>query len=244
MRILAKVSYNGTHYFGWQKQPNEISVQEVIEKVISQFFDSEISIYASGRTDAGVHAKGQYFHFDVKRDNIDLDRALYSLNRMLPDDIRILSFKEVDPGFHARFNVKSKTYVYAIELASKDPFNNDFCYVYPYPFNEESFKNALTHFIGKHCYKNFTSKEEDEDNFVREIYSIEVEKKDNFYYVNLKANGFMRYMIRFIIGAALDVMNGKYSVQDIDDSLKEDAPRKIFSTKAPANGLTLEDVEY
>lgn len=244
MRILATVSYKGTNYYGWQKQPNQITIQETIETVFSQYFNEPISVVASGRTDAGVHAIGQRFHFDVNRDNIDLSRALYSLNRMLPVDIKLENFQEVDSDFHARFDVKTKTYAYSISNVSKDPFFNDIHFIYPYPFDEETFSDALTHFIGVHNFKNFTSKEEDEDNFVRDIKSIVVEKTDLIYQVRLKGTGFMRYMIRFIIGAALDVMNGKYTVEDIDNALKDDSPRHIFSSKAPACGLFLLDVEY
>ena len=244
MRILAIVSYKGTNYYGWQKQPNQITVQETIETVLSTYFNEMISIVGSGRTDAGVHAIGQRFHFDVSKESLDFEKTMYSLNRMLPNDIKIVDLERVDSDFHARYNAKTKTYIYSLETVSKDVFFNDMHYVYPYPFDEEVFSDALTHFIGVHNFKNFTSKEEDEDNFVREIKSIVVENADNLYHIKLKGTGFMRYMIRFIIGAALDVMNGKYSVEDIDNALKDDAPRKIFSSKAPACGLFLYEVEY
>ena len=95
MRILAVVSYKGTNYAGWQKQPNALGVQEVIEKELSKFFNTEITIYGAGRTDAGVHAYGQTFHFDVDVDELDIDRLIYSMNKMLPDDIKIVDMEEV-----------------------------------------------------------------------------------------------------------------------------------------------------
>ena len=101
MRVLGKVSYKGTNYFGWQKQNFYTTVQETIETVLSQILNGPINIYGSGRTDAGVHAKGQTFHFDLNKD-FDLDRLLYSVNCLLPEDIYINSFTPVDDGFHAR----------------------------------------------------------------------------------------------------------------------------------------------
>ena len=96
MRILSVVSYKGTNYAGWQKQPNALGIQEVIEKELSKFFNTEITIYGAGRTDAGVHAYGQTFHFDVDIDELDIDRLIYSMNKMLPDDIKIIDMEEVD----------------------------------------------------------------------------------------------------------------------------------------------------
>lgn len=244
MRILGTVSYKGTNYAGWQKQPNVISVQQEIESQLSRFFNQEINIYGAGRTDAGVHAFGQRFHFDIDTDVLDIDRLLYSINRMLPDDIKIIDFEEVDDDFHARYSAVSKTYAYSIILSAKEPFFYDTAYLYPKPLDVELLKEALNKFIGSHNFKNFTSKEEDEQGFVRNIFSIEVESNESAVYILFNGNGFMRYMIRFIVGCALDVANGKYSLDLIDDLLDENSDRHIISSKAPACGLTLINVEY
>ena len=244
MRLLAKVKYKGTNYAGWQRQPNVLSIQEVIENELSKYFNTEITIYGAGRTDAGVHAFGQRFHFDVDVSDLDIDRLLYSINRMLPDDIQIDDIEQVDDDFHARYNAKSKTYNYLISFESKSPFFYETCYLYPKKFDFEKFKSALNHFLGKHNFKNFTSKEEDQDNFVREIYCIDAFKDDELISVTLKGSGFMRYMIRFIIGYAIDVASNKYDEESIDDLLEEDSERHIVSSKAPAQGLILVNVEY
>ena len=244
MRILAIVKYKGTHYAGWQRQPNVISIQEVIEKELSKYFNREITIYGAGRTDAGVHALGQRFHFDVDVTELDIDRLLYSLNKMLPDDISIEDMEEVDSDFHARYSAKAKIYNYLISFEAKSPFFYETCYLCPKKFDVELFKEAMNLFIGKHNFKNFTSKEEDKDNFVREIYSIECELGEEGVIVVLKGNGFMRYMIRFIIGYSLDVASNKYPLESIDELLDEDSPREIVSSKAPSSGLTLLGVEY
>ena len=244
MRILSVVSYKGTNYAGWQRQPNVLSVQEVIEKELSKFFNREITIFGAGRTDAGVHAYGQTFHFDVDIDELDIDRLIYSMNKMLPDDIKIIDMEEVDDSMHARYSAKGKYYSYTILLESKDPFWYDKAYLFPGEFDKDLFKDALTKFIGKHNFKNFTSKEEDKDNFVREIFNIETQTNDFMVHVILYGDGFMRYMIRYIIGYALDVACGRYPLESIDELLDDNSDRHIVSSKAPACGLALISVEY
>ena len=244
MRLLAKVRYKGTRYAGWQRQPNVLSIQEVIETELSKYFNTPIVIFGAGRTDAGVHAFGQRFHFDVELDDVDLDRLIYSLNRMLPDDIQIDDIEQVEEDFHARYNAKSKTYNYLISFESKSPFFYETCYLFPKGFDFDLFKNALDHFVGKHNFKNFTSKEEDKDNFIRDIYMIDAYKDDELVSITLKGNGFMRYMIRFIIGYSIDVALGKYNEESIDELLDDNSERHIVSSKAPAQGLILVNVEY
>ena len=243
MRVLGVCSYKGTNYYGWQKQVGFVSVQSTIEEVISKVYDSPITITGSGRTDAGVHALRQYFHFDTEKEK-DLKQLAYALNKMLPEDIKILSIEKAADDFHARYNAKRKIYEYRIVLKNKDPFQDQLAYVYPMDFDFDLFKSALDKFVGKHNYQDFTSKEEDEGRFVREIYEINVDKKDNNISVVFEGNGFMRYQIRNMIGAALNVANKKESLDFIDYHLKEDKPREIISYKAPANGLYLVDVLY
>ena len=137
MRILALVSYNGTNYQGWQKQPNGITVQETIEKELSRIFNREVKIYGSGRTDAGVHALGQTFHFDIDVDMIDLDRLIYSLNSLLPPDIKIENMEEVEEDFHARYSAVEKVYSYSIILQSKNPLFYQIMYTCPYDLDLE-----------------------------------------------------------------------------------------------------------
>ena len=243
MRVLGVCSYKGTNYYGWQKQVGFVSVQSTIEEVLSKVYDSPISITGSGRTDAGVHSLRQYFHFDTEKEK-DLKKLAYALNKMLPEDIKIISFEKVSDDFHARYNAKRKIYEYRIVLKNKDPFQDQLACIYPMEFDFDLFKKALDKFVGKHNYQDFTSKEEDEGGFVREIYEIKVDKKDNNISVVFEGNGFMRYQIRNMIGAALNVANKKENLDFIDYHLKEDKNREIISYKAPANGLYLVDVLY
>ena len=242
MKVLGICSYKGTNYYGWQKQVGFISVQEKIEECLSKVYDTTINIQGSGRTDAGVHALKQYFHFVVDKEK-DLKQLAYSLNKMLPDDIKIISFEKVDDDFHARYNAKEKIYEYRILLTNKDPLSFDLAYIYPMELDIEPFKQALNKFVGTHNYQDFTSKEEDESNFVRNIYSIDVIKENDLVRIVFKGNGFMRYQIRNMIGAAINVANGKEKLEFIDKHL-DSKNREIIAYKAPASGLYLMDVIY
>ena len=245
MRILAVTSYNGTNYQGWQKQPNGNTIQDEIEKVLSQYFNRPISIYGAGRTDAGVHAEGQRFHFDVDTKDVDLDRLLYSINSMLPKDIKIEDFEQVEDDFHSRFDAKEKVYVYTIYLGSKDVFFYPIMWMVPDKLDIELLKKCLTHFKGKHNFRNFTSKEEDEDGFVRTIYEIRVDQTtEKVINIVFRGNGFMRYTIRFIVGVAVECAKGNIKEEEVIDLLSLDGERRIVSSKAPANGLLLADVIY
>ena len=244
MRIKAVVRYKGSHYHGWQKQVGDKTIQGEIEEVLSKILDKETCIFASGRTDAGVHALGQVFHFNINKEDLNLDRLKYSMNMMLSDDIEILSLEKVDDKFHARFQVKVKTYMYKILLSSKDPFLYEGMYVCPYPLDVNLLKEALNKFVGKHDFRSLTSKEEDdEQDFIREIYNIDFKDESNQIEITFVGNGFMRYMIRYMVGVALAVAEHKENISFIDEILDK-KERHIVSYKAPAEGLYLIKVEY
>lgn len=242
MRILGVVSYVGTSYHGWQKQVGDNSVQEEIEKVLSQILNTPISIYGSGRTDAGVHALGQTFHFDVFKE-IDINRLRYSLNMLLPSSIYIKSLKIVDDAFHARFSALGKHYRYSLYLNERVPFLDGRALFYPYEFDLDLFKKALDKFKGKHNYQDFTSKEEDNDGFIRTIKSIDVSTTDKLINIDIIGDGFMRYMIRDIIGTSLAIASKKEELNYIDDHLDQ-KNRNIVSYKSEASGLYLVEVYY
>ena len=246
MRIFGNVCYDGTAYQGWQRQSEAPSIQEEIEKVLSQILNTKIVIYGSGRTDAGVHAFGQTFHFDIDKDEIGLNRLKYSVNRLLPEDIKINSFQEVPNDFHARFSAKGKVYRYVIRFGERNPFLRNYEYNLFAKVEFEPFVDAIKMFEGKHNFQDFNSKPEDENNFVREIKAIDVfyNEKEESITVEFKGDGFMRYMIRDMIGTALAVASGKEDMSFIEYHLREDKEREIVSYKAPASGLFLKEVIY
>ena len=243
MKILGICSYKGTNYYGWQKQVGFVSVQSKIEEVLSQIYDTAITITGSGRTDAGVHAKKQYFHFVVEKEK-DLKQLAYAMNKMLPEDIHILSLEKVADDFHARYNAKRKIYEYDILLKNKEVFNYDLAYLYPMDLDIDLLKEALKLFEGEHNYQDFTSKQEDEGNFIRTVYSIEVNQDKDLIKIRFEGNGFMRYQIRNMVGSAIAIANKKEDISFIKYHLDGDKKREIIAYKAPAVGLYLVDVIY
>ena len=245
MRYLAVVSYRGTGFCGWQKQTVSKlpSIEETIEKVISKILSCDAKIYGSGRTDAGVHALGQTFHFDSAKE-LDADRFVHSLNELLPDDIRILSIQKVSDDFHARFNAKSKTYIYKIRNKKvSNPFSSDLEYTLGQKLDVEKMVEASKLFIGEHNFQNFTSKEEDEQKFSRNLGDITIKCDKNDIEISLTGDGFMRYMVRMIVGNLIQVGLGKMTAKDIQEAL-ENPVRKPSSFKAQAYGLYLKEVKY
>lgn len=245
MRYLAVVQYKGTPYCGWQKQTVSKlpSVQEEIERVLSRILNSGIKIYGSGRTDAGVHALGQTFHFDTEKE-LDSYRFCHSFNELAPTGIVLLSISKVKEDFHARFNAISKTYLYKI-LNDKqpDPFNENLVYQLKQPLDVDAMIEAAKTFVGEHNFQNFTSKEDDEQNFVRTIHSIEVVKKDKIIEITLTGDGFMRYMVRMIVGNLIQIGLGKMTKEEVIANLKNPV-RRPSSYKAPSDGLYLKEVLY
>ena len=244
-RILMEVEYIGSSYFGWQKQIKEISVQSVIEGVLSKILNTDIHIYGSGRTDAGVHAYGQTFHFDIEKENVDINQLMYSTNCLLPKDIRIKNAKFVVSDFHARISAKSKIYEYNIHIGKSDVFTYPYVEEILVPFNINKFNEALSYFKGEHDFKNFTSKEDEEGfSFVREIYDIKVVNNDNKIKILLHGNGFMRYMIRYIIGTCIAYAKGQIDLDFIISRINCVGERQITCYKASSKGLFLKEVIY
>lgn len=245
MKIFAIVTYKGSNYQGWAKQKNAPTIQSSIEDVLSKIFNCEITIYASGRTDAGVHALGQTFHFEVTHLNVNLKRLKYSVNLMLPNDIQIISFKKVGDAFHARYSAKKKIYKYVLSLGEKSPFHFDTSYYPLVKINKSILKKSLKLFVGKHNYQDFTSKEEDENGFIREIYSISIKtiKNTDQIVIRFVGDGFMRYQIRYIVGTCLEIAKGNEKIDFISKHL-DSISRHIISYKAAPNGLYLVCVKY
>lgn len=242
MKILAKVAYKGTNYQGWQKQVNAPTIQEEIEKVLSKILNAEAVIYGAGRTDTGVHAKNQTFHFVTEKD-VDVDKLRYSVNCLLPKDIHVNSMEVVADDFHARYSATGKHYTYTIVTGENNPFDNEFVLTYLKDFDTKAFIKAFEPFNGEHNFQDFTSKEEDEDGFRRQV-SISTEVEGNKIVVHFVGNGFMRYQIRFMVGAAIAVAEKRIDMAYIEEHLKETKEREIIAYKAPGEGLVLEEVLY
>lgn len=246
MRIFCIVSYKGTNYSGWEKQVGQLGIQEVIEKAISKILNQEINIYASGRTDAGVHARGQTFHFDVDECKYEPLDLMYRINCLLPDDIKIHQLKFLQNNeFHARFDAKNKEYHYVLKLEAKDPFSYEFAWLLKTDeFDKKLFKQAIKLFEGEHNFINFTSKEEDKDNFQRTIYHADVIDRADELEVVFVGSGFMRYQIRFMVGTAVEVAMKKEPIEYVENKLNNTNIRSIVPYKGQPQGLVLVKVTY
>lgn len=245
MRYLAVIKYKGTNYCGWQSQVESKlpSIQGEIERVLSKLLNTDIKVYASGRTDAGVHALGQTFHFDSPKE-IDPYKFIHGFNELTPADLVLLSLEKVSDDFHARFKAKSKTYLYKIEFDKvANPFNDGLTLQLKSPLDIGKMKEASKVFVGEHNFMNFTSKEVDDSNYVRFIESISFIENKNILEIRFTGNGFMRYMVRMLVGALIQVGLAKLSKEDVEKILNNN-DRKVCSYKAPADGLYLEKVSY
>ena len=249
MNICLVFSYNGIKFFGYQKQPNKRTVQEEIESCLSRLFNEEIKIYASGRTDAKVHAIRQYANFFIDEEKLkfDLENLKYRLNKMLPNDIYVHQVLKKDLEFNARFAAILKIYEYKFTFKNNhDVFKNGLIA----EINEanELDINLLNEvkqlFIGTHSFKNFTSKVEDKNDFVRTIYDIDFKDNgDNTYSLIFKGNGFMMYQVRMMCANIIMTAIGKINIEEVKELLKK-KERTITNYCYPPEGLYLVDVKY
>ncbi|HOJ45090.1 MAG TPA: tRNA pseudouridine(38-40) synthase TruA [Bacilli bacterium] len=242
MRVLGIVAYDGTNYNGWQRQPDEPSIQGEIERVLSQILDTHIEVYGSGRTDRGVHAKGQTFHFDIDKP-FDLNKLLIGFNSLVNKDIRLLKLKRIKHDFHARYNAKGKVYYYLINNGEYSPFDRQYCMQIRAQLDIAAMTNATRLFIGTHNFQDFTTKDEDKEGYVRTINDISIKTKGKLIRIDINGSGFMTYMIRFIVGTLIAIGNGKENELFIKRHL-DSASRDVISYKAEPQGLYLYRVIY
>ncbi|MEF2969024.1 tRNA pseudouridine(38-40) synthase TruA [Paenibacillus sp. M1] len=250
--LLMTISYDGTAYFGFQTQPGGNTVQDRLEDAIRQLTGEEVKIHGSGRTDAGVHARRQTFHF-VTSSQIPVERWRHALNGRLPSDIRITDVVEVPLEFHSRRSAKRKTYRYSINGNRVfDVFNYPYQLHHPGALNIEAMHEGLAHLIGTHDYTSFASRHSTKQSHVRTIYEawIEVEKgtgagshEQGIIHIYLTGNGFLQHMVRIIVGTLLQVGEGKRRPDDMKTILEAKDRSKAGPT-AESKGLMLWEVEY
>lgn len=246
MRFLITFSYDGSKYNGYQKQPNGLTIQNRLEDVLTSINSgNQVSVVASGRTDAGVHALNQKAHFDldIKITPENLKRAL---NSLLPDDIYVKDACVVSQDFHARFDVKAKEYIYKINMGEYNPIEKDYIYQYCKRLDVVEIERALKYLEGTHDFKSFTSGDDVRDNYVRTIIQtnlIRDLRNVNMITITFMGTGFMRYMVRNLVGTLIQIGEGKYKSTDIIDILDAHDRRKAGMC-VDACGLYLKDVFY
>jgi len=242
-RYLATVSYDGTAYQGWQTQPTGQTIQDIITAKLAQILNQpDLKIEGSGRTDAGVHAYGQTFHFSVDK-NLDTGQCIYALNCLLPLDIHINSMKLVDDQFHARMSATGKHYRYVIGTGASNPFLYRYRDELKQQLDIDALQCALNYFIGKHNFQSFTTKTEDFQLFERTITQATLTQKEEEIIIDFFGTGFMRYQVRMMVGILIEIGLNKISPNKVKELL--DYPHHPpVAYKAPACGLFLMEVFY
>lgn len=243
MRYKCTVSYVGNHYEGWQSQTKGTSIQEKIEQAIEHITQKHITITASGRTDAGVSAREQVFMFDTDR-VMDPRKWMGAINAYLPDDIHILNIEQKDNIFHSRYNVRYKKYTYRINNGMYDVFTKDHAYQYSVPLDYHKMEECIHVFEGTHDFTSFNSSSLEEYPIqVRSIYKVECTKENDMISLTFIGKGFLRYQVRMMVAAIIDVGRGKKTIEEVKKMLEEKS-RTVKRHNAPACGLTLEHVDY
>lgn len=240
MRYLVNISYDGTNFYGFQIQNDVRTVEGELTNVISKILNEDIKIVGCSRTDRGVHANSFYFHFDSSKD-LDLEKLKYSINSLINEDIIINNIYKVSEDFHARYSVIDKEYLYIINK-NKDIFNRNYELFYDKEIDIDKLKEASKYLIGEKDFRSFTS-DTLKDNTVRKINYINIIEKDSKVYIYINANGFLRYMVRNIIGLFLEINEGKKKIEDIQNII-DSKDRTKLGLCAPAKGLYLNKVNY
>lgn len=242
MRYLMTVSYDGSKFFGYQKQPNVKTVQEELESALTKINNKKVNISASGRTDALVHALNQKIHFDLDI-NITSEKLKKALNSLVDNSIYIKDIKSVNDDFHARFDVKKKEYIYKINTGEYNPLEKDYVFQYNKELNINNMKKALKLLEGTHDFKSFTKANNNKDNYVRTIYKTSLKKDGNLIIITFIGSGFLRYMVRNMVGILIEIGEGKKDYQNITDILAAKDRCKAGITAHP-EGLYLSNVLY
>jgi tRNA pseudouridine38-40 synthase len=244
-RIRITLAYDGTDFHGWQVQPGLPTIQGVLEEVIGGMEGRPVHVAGSGRTDAGVHALAQVAAFTIANP-IPVPNLQRAVNRLLPPAIRVTDATETRLGFHPRFDAVAKTYRYVLFRSPVcPPFQWRYVHHHPYPLDEEAMKNAARIFEGEHDFTAFAAadnRDEEEKSRVRRIFRSELIRAGDALIYTVTGSGFLKHMVRNIVGTLLEAGRGNVRGAAIHD-LFCDASHKAGPT-APAKGLTLESVMY
>lgn len=246
MRYLITFAYDGSEYSGYQKQPKHKTIQSEIEKALKKINgDKKVDIHGSSRTDALVHALNQKAHFDIDLE-ISLDKFKFALNGMIPDDIYIKKLEIVSDDFHARFDVKAKEYIYEINMGEYNPIEKKHVYQYNKRLDIVEMERALKYLEGTHDFKSFSKADEDKEDYTRTIVQanlIRDFKNVNIVKLSFLGTGFLRYMVRNMVGTLIEIGEGKRKSEEIINIIKAKDRRKAGRT-APPEGLYLKDIFY
>lgn len=235
------IEYDGTNFNGWQFQPHHRSVQGELQRAVKQISSEEITVEGAGRTDSGVHARGQVGNFKIEKD-IDLPELMKGLNAVLPDDVRVKSINEVDMNFHSRFSAKERRYKYYM-VQYPISVGRQYCWYYPHELDFDIMKSACSLLIGQKSFRSFCLTRAEVNHYICDIQKAEWREESGVKTFEIHANRFLHNMVRTIVGTFVNLGRGRITYNDLVDILeKED--RRAAGFSAPAEGLFLEEVVY
>lgn len=242
-RYFIELAYLGTRYNGWQIQPNGITVQSELEKALSTILKEDIISTGAGRTDTGVHASFFVAHFDSSKKNLNWDQQLlFSLNEILPNDIAVKEIVSVTPDAHARFSAISRTYQYHISRA-KNPFNIETAWLYKGNLDLDKIKLATDQLMAYSDFSSFCKIGSDNKSNICKLFLASWEEKENQLVFTIRADRFLRNMVRAIVGTLIEVGRGRIT-QDEFGEIIESRNRSAAGPSAPPEGLILTNIEY
>jgi len=242
-KYLLIIEYEGTAYHGWQLQSNAVTVQEVLEKKLSKIINTPTTVLSSGRTDAGVHAEGMPAHF-VTKSKMSTRELQLALNSLLPHDISIREVREVPMSFNARGSAKSKLYRYTIlNRGYPSALNFRRSWFIPHELDVPAMQRAAKYLLGNHDFTSFRAGNCNAKTPVRTLDRVEIIQQDGFLLCEFKAKGFLKHMVRNLVGTLVYVGKKKFSAEQVKTIL-EARDRKVAGPTAPAHGLCLIKVEY
>ena len=241
--IALTLMYDGSNYFGYQRQRGFITIQQMMEEALSKITKENITVSGCGRTDSKVHALNYVLSFKTNSD-MPVDKFPVALNSILPHDISVLDAKQVPDDFDGRFSVKRKTYIYKIHNSEKrNPFLKNYACWYKYKLDIDKMKKAAEYIVGTHDFKCFCASGAQVKTTVRTIYSLELTKNGDEIEFSVTSNGFLYNMVRIIAGTLMYVGGGKMEADDVK-TIIESGDRTLAGITAPPEGLYLKSVEY
>lgn len=242
-RIKMVLAYDGTNYCGWQLQTNGVTIEEVLNKALSELLREPITVIGASRTDSGVHAEGNVAVFDTEN-RMPADKICFALNQRLPEDIRVQSSEEVTPDWHPRKQNCVKTYEYRILNRKVDmPTMRLYSYFSYVPLNVDRMRRAASFLVGEHDFKSFCTARGQAEDTVRTIYRLDVVGEKDRIIIRVSGSGFLYNMVRIIAGTLMKVGMGVYPPEHVKEILRA-RNRQAAGPTAPAKGLTLMSLEY
>ena len=244
MNIRLIISYDGTHFWGWQKTPDGPTIEETLQQALEKIYQHPIQLQAASRTDRGVHAEGQVVNYQSKKTK-DLGRIKFSLNKMLPKTMRILSMEEMAEDFHATLDARSKEFHYYITTSHvQSPFERHLSWHYYYPFDREKMQRAALLFLGTHDFSSFCNAHSLRDiGGVCTIKRLDIIDIDDRLKFEVEGDSFLYKMVRTLVGTLVCVGIGRFSIPYVNNLLTCQQ-RKFAGITAPAHGLVLKHVNY